>query len=478
MSEAVDAKSSSVLAMEPAWSMLEALMGGTAAMRAAGVNYLPKWPNEDEASWLARRDVATLFPAYRRTVSVMGGKPFSKALTYGDDVPLQIREWCENVDLEGVNLHTFASEMFPEAFYGLAGILVEAPQPVQSAGPVLTQEEANRANVRPYMVRVYHGQILGWRTGMVGGARKLTMLRLKEDRTEADGSFGEKKVERVRVLTPGKYEVYRKSEKATSAGRAEWLVESDGLTALSEIPFVPIYGSRKGFMAGSAPLLDLGFLNVKHWQSQSDQDTILHVARLPILTLAGGDETTSLTLGGSTAVMLPLGAELKFVEHSGKGIGSGQESLSALEDQMVQAGAELLIKKPGARSATESANDAEANKSDLQRMVEGFEDSLDQALQFMARYAGLPSGGHVSLYKDFGAAMLSDASAQLIRDLMLGGIISEETGINELKRRGILAADVTAEAEREKLSAQPPALGMLTATADPVDEPLDDEEAA
>jgi hypothetical protein len=71
---------------------------------------------------------------------------------------------------------------------------------------------------------------------------------------------------------------------------------------------------------------------------------------------------------------------------------------------MIQAGAELLVKKPGQRTATESANDAEANKCDLQRIVEDFEDSLDQALQMMADYAKLGKGGNVTLFKDFGAA--------------------------------------------------------------------------
>jgi hypothetical protein len=56
------------------------------------------------------------------------------------------------------------------------------------------------------------------------------------------------------------------------------------------IPFVPLYGWRR-LHVGISPLRDLAYLNVKHWQSQSDQDTILHVARVPILALIGGDET-------------------------------------------------------------------------------------------------------------------------------------------------------------------------------------------
>lgn len=464
-----DSRSPALAGMEADQKMLADLMAGTRAMREAGVTYLPKWPAEEEDAWRRRRDTATLFPAYRRTVSVMVGKPFSKALTLGDDVPEQIREWAEDIDLEGVNLHAFAAEMFGETFYGLAGILVDAPPLMEQApGRPMTRAEQRAANVRPYFVRVRHDQILGYRTAVVNGARVLTQLRLAENATVEDGEYGEKTVKRVRILTPGAFRVLEKVE-ATGSTAATWTEISNGTTGLDAIPFVPLYGWRKGFMVGKPPLLDLAFLNVKHWQSQSDQDTILHVARVPILAVSGADEKTSLTIGGSSAVMLPAGGEMKWVEHTGAAIEAGQDSLEALEEQMIQAGAELLVKKPGQRTATESNNDAEANKSDLQRMVETFEDGLDQALQFMADYASLPSGGHVSLFKDFGAGSLSEASGQLVLAMNQAGLISDETTINEMKRRGELSAEVEAEDEREKIATQGPALGMIS--PDPVDDP-------
>jgi hypothetical protein len=455
----VNARSSVVSGMAVEWPMLEALAGGTAAMRKAGASYLPKWPNEEDDAWKARLATATLFPAYRRTVAVMSGKPFSKAVTLGEDVPDQIKEWAEDIDREGVNLHTFCAEMFAEAFYGLAGILVEAPKLPDTGGRIVTRAEQAAAGVRPYFVRVMHDQILGWRLAEGDGPRRLAQLRIKEHATVPDGDFGEKVVERVRVLEPGSFRVFEKTE--GDGGKVTWPLVDSGQTGLTVIPFAPIYGRRVSFMLGAPPLLDLAYLNVKHWQSQSDQDTILHVARVPILFLSGADDNTKLTVGGSAAVAAPAGATLEFVEHTGAAIGAGQKSLDALEEQMIQAGAELLVKKPGDRSATEAANDAEGNKSDLQRMVEGFEDTIDLALQFMADYASLPSGGHVSLFKDFGAATLQSASAQLILGMNQSGLISDETTIAEMKRRGELAAEVDYETERDRIAEQGPALGMM-----------------
>jgi hypothetical protein len=45
-----------------------------------------------------------------------------------------------------------------------------------------------------------------------------------------------------------------------------------------DITLVTLYTKRTGFMCGSPPLLNMALLNIKHWQSQSEQDNILHVA--------------------------------------------------------------------------------------------------------------------------------------------------------------------------------------------------------
>ena len=473
MSAEPNTKTGAAAALDAEHAMLEALMAGTGAMRAKGKAYLPQWPAEDDAAYKARCDTATLFPAYHRTVSVMVGKPFGKPITYGDDVPPRIKEWCEDIDLQGVNLQAFAAEMFGESFYGLAGILVESPK--IEAARTLTRAEQTQANIRPYFVRVMHDQLLGWRTATRNGVTTLTQLRIKECATEPDGDYGEKKVERVRVLEPGQFRVLEKREGVN--GKADWVPVESGKTALNKITFVPTYGFRKAFMCGVPPLLDLAYLNVKHWQSQSDQDTILHYARVPILAIIGADEQTTLALGGSTAAKVPAGGDIKWVEHSGAAIGAGQTSIEALEDQMIQAGAELLVKKPGQRSATEAANDADANKSDLQRMAEAFEDALDQALQFMAEYAGMPSGGHVSLFKDFGAANLSEASGQLVLAMEQAGLISSKTAINEMKRRGELAAEVDHDEEQELIAEQGPALGTITdVPSEPAPAPVSDQQ--
>jgi len=486
MAAEVNARSAAVTAMQPTWDVIDALLGGTPAMRAKGETFLPKQPREEDEDYKYRVKVSTLFPAYRRTVSVMAGKPFSKELTLSAETPVEIAGkeakdgqaevdgWADDIDREGVNLHTFAAEMFAESFYGLCGIIVDTPRPIMTAGRVPTKAEQAQAGVRPYFVRVKHGQILGWKVDDSTGSRRLVQLRIAETKTVNDGRFGEKLVERVRVLEPGIWEVWEKQATKDENGKDVWISVENGTTTLNYIPFVPVYGHRLGFMAGAAPLADLAYLNVKHWQSQSDQDESTRYSRKRLLVAIGVTDDNPITASSSYALSLPPGADMKVVQGSAEAVTVGRAELAALEDQMIQAGAELLVKKPGARTATESAGDQEGNLCDLQRMVEGFEDSIDSALWMMADSAKLPTGGSVNLFKDFGANNLSDASAQMIVGMWEAGLLSRETAINELKRRGLLSPEITAQMELDMISDEPPALGVMRDPVIPAADPQDD----
>lgn len=435
-------------------ALARALLGGTRAMREAGTTYLPKWPNESKAAYDARLATAVLFPAYSRTVDTLAGKPFSHPITIGDDVPPKIREWCEDIDLQGRNLHAFCAEVFADALgMGMAGILVDYPR----TDGVRTLADERSAGARPYFVHIRAQDILGWRARRVGGVWRVEQLRFMERVEEPDGEFGERTIEQVRVLTPGAWQTYRKN-----AGGV-WVPHEAGASTIPVVPFVPVYGKRAGFMMGEMPLLEVAHLNVAHWQSASDQQTILHAARVPILFARGFGDTDTIEVGAAAAVKsTQTDADLKFVEHSGAAISAGRQDLIDLEERMRQAGAELLVIQPGRVTATQINTENAVGMSALQKMAQSAEDSFDAALQLMADWSGERQGGHVRLFNDYGAATLAEASAQVLLTAATAGKISDRTLIQEYKRRGILSADVDPDDERERLSEQGPALGTMS----------------
>ena len=442
--------------MQDDWALAGALLGGTRAMRAAGKTYLPHWPNEDQDSYKTRLATSVLFPAFSRTVGTLTGKPFSKPVTVGDDVPPKIEEWMDDIDLEGRNLDAFAADIMECALgYGLCGILVDYPVKPEN---VKTQADEQAINLRPYFVHIKPDQLIGWMAARQNGAWVIQQLRIMECIEEPDGMFGTREVKQIRVLEPGKWATYRQNKDNAE----QWDMYQDGVTSLAFVPFVPVYGERKGFMRGKSPLIEVAHMNVEHWQSASDQRTILHVARVPILVITGiEDEKFQLTLGASAAVKLPLNGTMEYVEHTGAAIEAGQNDLDKLEERMRQAGAELLVIKPGVVTATQVSTENAVGMCALQRISAGLEDAIDLALEYMATWSGLGVGGHVSIFSDYASANLSDASGQLIVTAQQGGLISKETAITELKRRGTLSSEVEADDEAEKIDAQGPALGGL-----------------
>lgn len=432
------------------WPKIDALLGGTAAMRRAVKTYLPQQPNESNDDYAYRVATSTLFPAFERTCGVMAGKPFSKELTL-NKVPAGVAQYLGDIDGQGRSLHAFASEVFTEAAvqYGFGGILVDF---TKTEGEAKTIADEKRLGARPYWVYVRHSQVLGYKVANVGGKLMLTQLRIAETAELDDGTYDTKAVNRVRVLTPGAWELWQE------AGKAYELLES-GVTSLGYIPFVPLYGMREAFMVGKPPLSALADLNIKHWQHQSDQDDTARFARKRLLVFTGVTNDDSITIASDMALRLPTGATAEVVQGSAECVTVGRTELEALEQQMIQTGAELLVSTPGQRTATEASNDAEANKSSLQRIVENFEDALDLALQYTADWQKAGSGGTVSLFKDFAAATLTDASAQLVVTMCQAGQITKETVLKEMQRRGVLSPDLDVENEVSMAKEVEPSLG-------------------
>ncbi len=381
--------SPAVLRMSQPWEMIDALMGGTETMRAAGPRFLPKNTAEPSEAYQRRLAASFLFNGYRRAIETLSGKPFSQPLQLGDDVPELLVEYAKDIDLQGRNLHAFAHDVFRTALsHGLSHILVDHPKvPTLPDGKSHTLAD-QRAAGRPYFVHLHPDAMLGWRSERINGVETLTQLRFLETIEEPDpvNEWATKEIKQVRVIEPNAWRIYRKGQDD------KWLAT--------------VYGQRTGFMTARPPLLDLAWLNVEHWQSASDQSNILHVARVPILFASGFESTDPITVGAGIAVTTDdPNANLRYVEHQGAAIEAGRQSLKDLEERMSLLGGLLLTQKPGMKTATEKAIETAEAESSLGLMALNLQDALDLALDYAAKWEGIiTGGGTVKVFTDFGKA--------------------------------------------------------------------------
>lgn len=444
--------------MIEAWDINDALMGGTLYMRQLGEQYMPRWPNEDDESYKTRLSQATLLPVYEETINQNVGRVFSEPTKLSETTPSEIVNLCKNIDLEGNRLDVWAQEWFSLAQqYGVAYALVEYPRVDNESVKTVADEKA--LGVRPYVVMLNPRQVIGWKSKTEGGKVIFTELRIKETVTEDGDDFGQKKIEQIRHISEGHVAIWRKSK--GEDGSVAWAIHEEWDVSRKGIAFIQLYTKRIGFMRGVPPLLNLALLNIKHWQSQSEQDNILHVARVPILMVFGLGENQELTIGSSYATEFTDRSKqgIEYAEHSGAAIGSGKESLATLEMQMRMAGAKMLRTENTSTKALDQVNEEKMQEqSPLYTMANSLEDALDNILQIMAEYLGLSEGGSVDVRTEIETAEqgLNSQAAIAIQSLRQGGDIRPIDAVRALQSLKIIDPDAKPELILDELNNQAP----------------------
>lgn len=450
--------------------IVRTLVGGTPAMRAAGEKYLPKAEAESQEAYKARLLRSVLFNATGKTVSDMTGKVFTKPIVLEKDVPAELVAFAENIDLTGRHLNVFARDVFADTMQpGIGYIYVDMPPAVENAdgsAPTLAQEQ--EAGLRPYLTYIPMERLIGWKSESIGGVETLTQIRIKECVSEPDGDFHEKEVDQVRVvsLVAGglQWQTFRKS--ADPKAPDDWISHQGPkpIKGPKAIPLAPVYINRTEFMQGAPPLAKIAELNVAHWQSSSDQRNILHVARVPILYMAGFQADDQVKIGASEAVRSSNpDAKMEYVEHSGQAIESGEKDLERLEFQMQTMGLQLLIPQPGGKTATGEMRDDAKENSPLAMMARALQDALEQAFGFMAEFKGVnwkkkDGGGSIIVNTDFGVQAGASQDAQMLLDAVNAGQIDKETFWLEWKRRGILSDSFDPAKAKARIAEEAPEL--------------------
>jgi len=452
-------------AMSVNWSLVDTLWGGTDAMRASGRRFLPQMPDEPEAAYRARLHQSVLTNVYKDTIEKLVSKPLKQPVTLKDDVPDDIQCFRDNIDGQATDLDVFTRQVGEAALnHGVTHILVDYPQ----ASPDTTALEERVDHIRPYAIHYDATQVIGWKSEVRNGRRFLTQVRILEKTYEDVSEFEQSLVHRVRVLEPGFYRTYQLKE--IGNGQEDWvLTDSHEVVAngqvLDFIPFISIYTNKRNFMIASPAMMDVAHLNITHWQSDSDQRNILHVARVPILFGSGlGDEDSvvKLSIGATTFIKGQISSDLKYVETSGKGIDAGQKDLETLIERMSSLGLNMLVRKQPSGRATATARTLDQSEADspLSMFARELENGLETMLDFFGVFMGKgpDAGGSVELFKDFSITQRDAEDIKELGQMRARLDISQVTYWEELKRRNLLSDDFDAEQEIDLLDLESPGM--------------------
>lgn len=450
--ESPDTTSGAWDAMIGSWQMVETLLAGTSAMRAAGRTYLPQHDEESDWNYDERLSTNVLTNKFEQTLENFVGRPFSDPVRLNDDVPTNIKELTNNIDLQGNDITVFCREWFRDGLAkGFSHVLIDFPRMDDSELGSRTLEDDLNDGRRPYWVLVKPENLIFAAAQIVetdmGVQEFLTHVRIREIVTEQVG-FAEVTHEQIRVLEPGFFQLWRKIK--TKKRKPEWKMIDSGETGLDFIPLVTFYAARAGLMLAKPPFEDLAHMNVRHWQSNADQINVLTVARFPMLAVAGATDQsgTSMRIGPRQLLGTkdPNG-KFYYVEHTGKSIEAGRNDLQDLEDQMGTYGAAFLKRKSGDQTATARALDSAESTSTLQDMTLRFVDVVNNALSVTGAWLKTAEAGTVDIKSDFGPEELGDVDGKILTQARQKRDISRIAFIKELQRRGIIDPEYDSEAD-------------------------------
>jgi len=462
----VDAPSAAYVAMSRHWELIDDLLGGTLAMRAAGEKWLPKEPKEENLSYGNRLNRSILFEAYKDSIDDIASKPFVKPVDVkeADKLPERLLPMIDNCDGQGTDITQFAREIFDTCLNrGLTHILVDYPKTTQLDGKKLTLADEKTAGVRPVFVHIKPDNLIGWRTTQgEDGKQRLNQIRWKESHIEPDGEYGEKVVDIIRVYTETTWEIHSKNDKGEFS-----LSESGTHTYTDGIPLITCYINKTGFMTAEPPLEGLAWLNLAHWQSYSDQKNLLRFIRFPLLFFSGltSDELEkNVIIGpGRKYSSSNSDADAKYVEHTGAAATSGREDLKDIEERMVAAGLDPLMTRTGNQTATSQNIDHDNSQCSVQAWIRSIELALLNAFKAACLWTGdeLPDEFKINIFNDFGLASRAGTDNDFLLRVRQAGELSRDTFLREVKRRGVLNDTLDVTAEKEAIEAEGPNLGLL-----------------
>jgi len=168
------------------------------------------------------------------------------------------------------------------------GVLLDWP----SVDGDITMADAEKMNMRPYLVSYKAESIINWDTAIINGRSVLSMVVLREHvKKQGDDMFEHKQSVQYRVLMLDENGNYVIKIYSDNAGKFSVVSETTPTVNGAPMKYIPFWIiSEKGFVspAPSEPiLLDLADLNLAHYRNSADHEENVHWVAAKSIVLPG-----------------------------------------------------------------------------------------------------------------------------------------------------------------------------------------------
>ena len=436
------------------WRMMDDALGGEAAVKGRGTEYLPMTAGMVNAKNTQGIDVSALYRAYKlrsqypewvrdAVRSMMGMVARMKprvTIDYG-----RLKSMEHDATADGYPLHQlFLRAVQANIKKGRFGLLAD----VDAAG-------------RPFVAAYDAEAVINWKVSASGNGRAdLSLLVLREAVPAGDDEFSHE--------TKNEYLVYRivdgvcVAERLDGEGNTLWVrpLQADGGRPLDFIPFVFCGATDNAPDADVLPLATMMKSALQYYRLSADYFQELHLTAHPQPVITGQElETANMVTGPMLAWSLPNeGARAFYLEISGAGIEAKRVAMEAQKNAALEAGARVMDVGGNESGAARMArqNDQYAT---LRSIVKNSAEAVEQCLRYLGVWFGLSAEeadaalkfsvdldfektiDTAMLQQLFSAAQLGMVSPETVWDYLQTGQIPERGWDDEQGR--ILGAGLT-----------------------------------
>lgn len=456
------------------WEKLRDCNEGQEAIHAAGTKYLPKLSGQSDAEYKAYVNRTLFYGATARTIDGLTGMIFRKAPQI--EVPEGLKKMIADVTLDGLDLTGFAEEVVEDVVeVGRCGILVDHPATPAGA----TQAQAEALNMRPFLKHYDAEAIFNWKTASRNNALVLTQVRLWECAPVGAGEFDDDERKQIRILDlneAGQYRhrVFVKKKNPDPNGEQWELLPNSEVIPLKggkPLNFIPFYfvGVKNGLPdAEKPPLIDLVNANLSHYLSTADLEHGAHFTALPTAVITGHQDETAegstppeYRIGAATAWVFPNAeTQVQYLEFQGQGLGALEKRVEAKENYMAALGARMLAPEKRAAEAADTLNIRSSGETSvLASLAASAGQAIEDAVRFMAEWAGMSGTVTIKLNSDFVAVKMTAQELTALFQTYQGGGMAFADFLFNLKRGEIIQEDRTEEAIRSEIETANPFSG-------------------
>lgn len=418
----VDTRHPSYIKYESEWTKCRDAYDGQAAVKAAGVLYLPQLKGQTDEEYKAYKMRALFYSITSKSVSALVGMALSKPPEL--KFPAKLKKYFE--DHSGTEFfELFSGAVAETLLMARFGVLID--RPVNGGAPFL---------------RVYSTEnIINWRHDDDG---RLVMLVLREctTRESGDDPFELEEIIRYRCLQVinGRLSIQvhtvEDAKKSTFTVGPEMTIENTGI-AMEFIPFVCVTPNGLGIDPSKPPMLDIVDINMSHYRTSADLEHGRHFTGLPTPYVTGAESTKQLHIGSTAAWVIPdANAKVGYLEFTGQGLQSLEKALAEKQSQMASLSSRLIDNSTRGSEAAETVKLRYLSEtSSLRSIVRAVEALLNRVYSIIAvMEAQDETSVSITLNKDFLDSKLSASELKAWVEAYLAGGVTKEMFINALKR--------------------------------------------